>query len=243
MRMDKYNDEETKQEEVIEELPEETREFSRTERNDRIYRESYLNSSVIDIRDGVVDIFGDEKEPEVIEEEIPQEIYIKKNYDVDDYIEKAHENKENDNLMRSLVDTDYDVNKVSEKKDEISKLIEKIEEKEREEDIFSDLMPDDSDTVVTDPIKDDTSSTLNTDASFDIDDSLNTRIEDLKLDTLIGDDTFFNYAKEQEVKKMEDESFRDIIEPKHKVPKKLPMIAFGVTLAILVIVIIILLIK
>ena len=241
MRMDKYLDEE--QEQDIEEVQEEVKnEFSRLEKNDRMYRESYLNSSVIDIRNGVSDIFGEE-EPEVIEEEIPKEIYIKKNYDIDDYIEKAHENKENDNLMRSLVDTDYDVNKVSEKKDEISKLIEKIEEKEREEDIFSDLMPDDSDTVVTDPIKDDTSSTLNTDASFDIDDSLNTRIEDLKLDTLIGDDTFFNYAKEQEVKKMEDESFRDIIEPKHKVPKKLPMIAFGVTLAILVIVIIILLIK
>ena len=145
--------------------------------------------------------------------------------------------------MRSLVDTDYDVNKVSEKKDEISKLIEKIEEKEREEDIFSDLMPDDSDTVVTDPIKDDTSSTLNTDPNFDIDDSLNTRIEDLKLDTLIGDDTFITYAKEEEKKKRDEESFRDIIEPKHKLPKKLPLIIFGVTLAILVIVIIILLIK
>ena len=242
MRMDKYNDEETKQEEVLEEVSEETREFSRTERNNRIYNESYLNSSVIDIRNGVSDIFGEEQ-PEVIEEEIPQEIYIKKNYDVDDYIEKAHENKENDNLMRSLVDTDYDVNKVSEKKDEISKLIEKIEEKEREEDIFSDLMPDDSDTIVTDPIKDDTSSTLNTDPNFDIDDSLNTRIEDLKLDTLIGDDTFITYAKEEEKKKRDEESFRDIIEPKHKLPKKLPLIIFGVTLAILVIVIIILLIK
>ena len=226
MRMDKYLDEE--QEQDIEEVQEEVKnEFSRLEKNDRMYRESYLNSSVIDIRNGVSDIFGEE-EPEVIEEEIPKEIYIKKNYDIDDYIEKAHENKENDNLMRSLVDTDYDVNKVNEKKDEISKLIEKIEEKEQQEDLFSDLLPDDSDTVVTDPV--DTT-------GFD------TPIEETKLDTLIGDETFITYAKEQEQKKQEDESFIDIIEPKHKIPKKLPLIIFGATLVILVIVIIVLLIK
>ena len=227
MRMDKYNEEKT--EDVIEEeKQEEKSEFSRTEKNNRIYKASYLNSSVIDIRNGVSNIFGDEEEPEVIEEEIPKEIYIKKNYDIDDYIEKAHENKENDNLMRSLVDTDYDVNKVSEKQDEISKLIEKIEEKEQQEDFFHDLMPDDSDTVITDPVESEI---------------LDTPIDETRLDTLIGDDTFISYAKEQEEKKQEEESFKDIIEPKHKLPKKLPLIAFGVTLVILVIVIIILLIK
>ena len=227
MRMDKYNDE-IVEDEILEEKQEEKNEFSRTEKNDRIYRETFLNSSVIDIRNGVTDIFGEEEKPEVIEEEIPKEIYIKKNYDIDDYIEKAHENKENDNLMRSLVDTDYDVNKVKEKKDEISKLIEKIEEKEQKEDFFYDLMPDDSDTVITDPVESDT---------------LDTPIDETRLDTLIGDDTFISYAKEQEEKKQEEESFKDIIEPKHKLPKKLPLIIFGVTLVILVIVIIILLVK
>ena len=227
MRMDKYNDE-IVEDEILEEKQEEKNEFSRIEKNDRIYRETYLNSSVIDIRNGVTDIFGEEEKPEVIEEEIPKEIYIKKNYDIDDYIEKAHENKENDNLMRSLVDTDYDVNKVKEKKDEISKLIEKIEEKEQKEDFFYDLMPDDSDTVITDPVESET---------------LDTPIDETRLDTLIGDDTFISYAKEQEEKKQEEESFKDIIEPKHKLPKKLPLIIFGVTLVILVIVIIILLIK
>lgn len=227
MRMDKYNDE-IQEDLALEEKQEEKNEFSRTEKNNRIYRESYLNSSVIDIRNGVSNIFGEEPEEEIIEEEIPKEIYIKKNYDIDDYIEKAHENKENDNLMRSLVDTDYDVNKVSEKKDEISKLIEKIEEKEQQEDFFHDLMPDDSDTVITDPVENET---------------LDTPIDETRLDTLIGDDTFISYAKEQEQKKQEEESFKDIIEPKHKLPKKLPLIAFGATLVILIIIIIILLIK
>ena len=225
MRMDKYNENVTN-EEIEEELTSEKNEFSRIEKNDRIYNATYLNSSVIDIN-GVSEIFKEENE-EVIEEEIPKEIYIKKNYDIDDYIEKAHENKENDNLMRSLVDTDYDVNKVNEKKDEISKLIEKIEEKEQQEDLFSDLLPDDSDTVVTDPVET---------TGFD------TPIEETRLDTLIGDETFISYAKEQEQKKQEDESFKDIIEPKHKLPKKLPFIIFGVTLVILVIIIIILLVK
>ena len=232
MRMDKYNDE-IQEDELLEEKQEEKNEFSRTEKNDRIYRASYLNSSVIDIRDGVTNIFGEEEPTEVVEEEIPKEIYIKKNYDIDDYIEQAQENKENDNLMRSLVDTDNDVNKIKEKKDEISKLIEKIEEKEQKEDFFYDLMPDDSDTVITDPVIDDTLDTP-------IDE---TRLEETRLDTLIGDDTFISYAKEQEEKKEEEESFKDIIEPKHKLPKKLPLIAFGVTLVILVIVIIVLLIK
>ena len=226
MRMDKYNDSVTN-EEIEEELHVEKNEFSRTEKNDRIYKESYMNSSIIDIN-GVSNIFDEDEPVEVIEEEIPKEIYIKKNYDIDDYIEKAQENKENDNLMRSLVDTDNDVNKVSEKKDEISKLIEKIEEKEQQEDFFHDLMPDDSDTVITDPV---------------INDTLDTPIDETRLDTLIGDDTFYNYAKEQEIKQQEDESFRDIIEPKHKMPKKLPLIIFGATLVILVIIIIILIIK
>ena len=226
MRMDKYNDSVTN-EEIEEELHVEKNEFSRTEKNDRIYKESYLNSSIIDIN-GVSNIFDEDEPVEVIEEEIPKEIYIKKNYDIDDYIEKAQENKENDNLMRSLVDTDNDVNKVSEKKDEISKLIEKIEEKEQQEDFFHDLMPDDSDTVITDPV---------------INDTLDTPIDETRLDTLIGDDTFYNYAKEQEIKQQQDESFRDIIEPKHKMPKKLPLIIFGATLVILVIIIIILIIK
>ncbi len=186
-----------------------------------------MNSSIIDIN-GVSNIFDEDEPVEVIEEEIPKEIYIKKNYDIDDYIEKAQENKENDNLMRSLVDTDNDVNKVSEKKDEISKLIEKIEEKEQQEDFFHDLMPDDSDTVITDPV---------------INDTLDTPIDETRLDTLIGDDTFYNYAKEQEIKQQQDESFRDIIEQKHKMPKKLPLIIFGATLVILVIIIIILIIK
>ena len=226
MRMDKYNDDVTN-EEIEEELQNEKNEFSRLEKNDRIYKESYLNSSVIDIRNGVSDLFGEE-ENEVIEEEIPKEIYIKKNYDIDDYIEKAHENKENDNLMRSLVDTDNDVNKIKEKKDEISKLIEKIEEKEQKEDFFSDLLPDDSDTVITDPIENET---------------LDTPIDETRLDTLIGDNTFISYAKEQEIKKQEEESFKDIIETKRKIPKKLPLIAFGINLIILIVIIILLLIK
>ena len=79
MRMDKYNDE-IVEDEILEEKQEEKNEFSRTEKNDRIYRETYLNSSVIDIRNGVTDIFGEEEKPEVIEEEIPKEIYIKKKH-------------------------------------------------------------------------------------------------------------------------------------------------------------------
>ncbi len=220
MRMDKYKDESLDEEPVVEEETSHD-EFSRTEKNNRMYHETYLNSSVIDVSKGVSSIFGDSEEETLVEEEIPKEIYIEKNYDVDDFIEKAHANKENDNLMRSLVDTDYDVNKVNEKQDEISKLIEKIEEKEQQEEFFSDLMPDNnSDTVVTDPI-----------------------MLDDRLDTLIGDETFINYAKEQEEKQEEEESFKDILEKKHHLPKKLPLFIFIGLVIVLIVVIILIIIK
>jgi len=229
MRMDKYKDESLDEEPVVEEETSHD-EFSRTEKNNRMYHETYLNSSVIDVSKGVSSIFGDSEEETLVEEEIPKEIYIEKNYDVDDFIEKAHANKENDNLMRSLVDTDYDVNKVNEKQDEISKLIEKIEEKEQQEDFFSDLLPDEnSNTAITDPIFEETS--LDSDT-----------IGETKLETLIGDETFMNFAKAEEEKKQEDESFKDIIEPKVKLPKKLPLIAFIVSAVILLIVVILIIV-
>jgi len=229
MRMDKYKDESLDEEPVVEEKSSHD-EFSRTEKNNRMYHETYLNSSVIDVSKGVSSIFGDSDEEILVEEEIPKEIYIEKNYDVDDYIEKAHANKENDNLMRSLVDTDYDVNKVNEKQDEISKLIEKIEEKEQQEDFFSDLLPDEnSNTAITDPIFEETS--LDSDT-----------IGETKLETLIGDETFMNFAKAEEEKRQEDESFKDIIEPKVKLPKKLPLIAFIASAVILLIVVILIIV-
>ncbi len=218
MRMDKYKEETDEVEVPSNDIQDE---YSRTEKNNRIYHESYSNSSVIDISKGVSNLFREDEEEVLVEEEIPKEIYIAKNYDVDDYIAKAHENKENDNLMRSLVDTDYDVNKVNEKQDEISKLIEKIEEKEQQEEFFSDLMPDNnSDTVVTDPI-----------------------MLDDRLDTLIGDETFINYAKEQEEKQEEEESFKDILEKKHHLPKKLPLFIFIGLVIVLIVVIILIIIK
>ena len=229
MRMDKYKDESLDEEPVVEEETSHD-EFSRTEKNNRMYHETYLNSSVIDVSKGVSSIFGDSDEEILVEEEIPKEIYIEKNYDVDDYIEKAHANKEIDNLMRSLVDTDYDVNKVNEKQDEISKLIEKIEEKEQQEDFFSDLLPDEnSNTAITDPIFEETS--LDSDT-----------IGETKLETLIGDETFMNFAKAEEEKRQEDESFKDIIEPKVKLPKKLPLITFIASAVILLIVVILIIV-
>ena len=42
---------------------------------------------------------------------------------------KARENRVNDNVMRSLDNTDCEVNKVKDKEDEISKLIDSIEKK------------------------------------------------------------------------------------------------------------------
>ena len=67
MRMDKYKDE-SLEEETVETNESSHDEFSRTEKNNRMYHETYLNSSVIDVSKGVSSIFGDSEEETLVEE-------------------------------------------------------------------------------------------------------------------------------------------------------------------------------
>ena len=131
---------------------------------------------------------------------------------------KARENRVNDNVMRSLDNTDCEVNKVKDKEDEISKLIDSIEKKEKESDFFSELLPDDDDnTVITDPVPSE------------------------KLDNVIDDEALYNYAMANP--NIEEKEFQDILEEKSLSKKnKLPLIIFFITLFLLIAVIIVILV-
>lgn len=155
-RMDKYEE------------PKEEVNYSRVNKNQDMYKEIYMNNTMIDLNNILVDAI---KEEERVEEEsrviAP---YVPKNYDVNDYIKEARENRVSDNIPRSLDNTDCEVSKVKEKKDEISRLIESIEAKEKEGDFFMDLMPEDGeDTVVTEPVDDEDIFTSEEDITYEMD--------------------------------------------------------------------------
>lgn len=198
-RMDKY--EEVKKDEQV---------FSRTQRNQDMYKDVYLNNTFVDYGDVKI---NEEEIEEKVEEHVPV-VYVEKNYDVNEYLRKAHENRVNDNVKRSLDNTDCEVTRVNEKEDEISKLIASIEEREQEFDteFFGDLLPDDGDTVVTDPV------------------------DETKLEKVIDKEELENYHEEKVDEGQED--FSDILDKKRSGNIKLPMIVFCITAFLLVAVIV-----
>lgn len=196
-RMNRYEENSENSEQVI----------SRELKNQDMYKDVYLNNTLVDFNE----INPNAIKETVVEEEIVTTYYEEKNYNINDYLKKAHENRVNDNLNRSLDNTDCEVNKIQEKEDEISKLIESIEKKEKEEELFSDLMPDDENTIITDPI------------------------EEPKLENVIDEEALFNYAMSNPDKKEEEEEFKDIVENKSRSKsKKLPLIIFITTLILLI---------
>ena len=74
----------------------------------------------IDI-DGVIDSVGIEEKVEK-PKQIEQEEYKAKSYSVNEYLEKAHENKSPDDARRDIDDTDF-----REQEDEIRKLESSIQ--------------------------------------------------------------------------------------------------------------------
>ncbi len=225
-RMDKYTEfDET------EEKQDESPVLSRVSKNQIIYDDAYLNSKVVDIAT-VID--GEEVIPPKEEnKEYSKEEYQEKSYDVNEYLSKAHENKKEDNLKREINNNEF-----REQEDEIRKLIASIDEKEDEEDFFTDLKGDNEDTMIgakfkTDEFNDSIYETLVNEKFFD---------GNTILDHALSDNTVLNLEKDEDEKI--DHTFEkimkeDIIERKKS--KKLPIIVFSMTVSILILVIIIIL--
>ena len=226
-RMDKYVDDEFENE-----TPEdETVVLSRVNKNQVMYDDVYFNRTKTDI-DGVIDSVGIE---EKIEEprSIEIEKYEQKSYSVNEYLEKAHENKSPDDAKRDIDDTAF-----REQEDEIRKLIASIDEKEMNEDFFKDLKGENEDTLIGGKLKTD-----------EFDDSIYEALKTGKLgsdntilDRVLGEETVLNIEKEEDEKidhtferiMLEDDEF-------HKKKSKLPLIIFCVLLFTLILVVIIIL--
>jgi len=229
-RMDRYKDFD-EQEELYDE---ENKVLSREEKNQDMYKDVYLNNTIVDINN----IFGKSEDESVIEEteNINKiEVYEEKSYDINAYIEASREKHTNDNAKRSLEDTDF-INTEG----EIKKLIATIEEKEQEEDIFNNLRGDNEDTMIGGKLKTD---------EFDIDiynalKDNDTQDGNIIFNRGLGDKTVHELELAEDEKL--DYTFQKIFESDQKeVAKrnKLPLIIFSITLFILIIVILIVIFK
>ena len=212
--------------------------LSREIRNQELYDNAYLNSSLVDISNILA---VDEEEDIITKQESTEEViqYEEKSYDVNDYLKKAHEKHTSDDAMRDLENQEF-----QSQEDEIRKLISAIEEKENDEDIFSDLRGDNEDTLIGGKLKTD-------DFDTDIYNVLKEDEERLRkygntlLDHAIGDTTILD-AKLREEEKI-DHTFDEIEDQsenkKVKKKKKLPLIIFVTSLIILIIVIVLIILN
>ena len=232
MRMDRYKD--TNDQEINDNEGSKYKVLSRESKNQDIYNDIYMNNSVVDLDH----IFKKEEVNDSLpiqEEVVEVEEYVQKSYDVKDYLEKAHEMHQADDAQRNLNDQQF-----IEGEDAIRKLIADIEEKEQDEDIFSDLRGENEDTMIgakqkTDEFDTNVFKTLLEDAS---------ETENMFLEHVLGDKTVCDLQteKEQDI----DKTFEEIIRSdavSSKKSKKLPWIIFLITLVTLIAVIIIILLK
>lgn len=229
-RMDRYNDLVMEEHGSDEEMPH----LSRIDKNQRMYEDAYLNTSLVDINN----IMTPEDNEEVkIEETISKvsEMYEEKSYDINEYLLKAHEKSSPDDALRNINNNEF-----KEQEDEIRKLIASIDEKEEKEDFFSDLKSDNEDTMIG--------------AKFKTDEFDTNIYETLKNEDLIEENTVLDHAlsdktmvdlEEESLEKL-DHTFEEIIKEdkikKHK-SKALPIVIFCITLFVLIAVIIIILLK
>ena len=229
MRMDRYKEYDEK-----ENLEKENVVLSREVKNQDMYKDVYMNSSLVDINN-LFDNEDKEEDLPIEQNEIEIETYQEKSYDVNDYLEKAHEIHKIDDAKRNLEDEDF-----LETEDQIKKLIANIEEKEQEEDIFSELRGDNEDTMIGAKLKTDEFDT-NIFLTLLEDDISN---ENMSLSHALGEETVYNLQAEEE--KNIDYTFEKIIENDkimtHKI-KKLPLIIFIITLVMLIVVVIVILLK
>ena len=213
-RMDRYTDEE------IEETPQEEVVLSRVNRNQVMYDDVYFNRTRVDINNIIE---GEEEEKAPVKEEDPiEETYEAKSYNVNEYLEKAHENKSPDNYKREIDDKDF-----REQEDEIRKLIDSINEREENEDFFKDLKGDDGSTTIG--------------AKFKTDEFNDTIYNNLKEENVIDDNSVLTKAlgdktvidmKQEEDDKI-DHTFEKIMIEDEEIDKKknaLPIIIFCILL-------------
>lgn len=216
MRMDRYEEEEktndTKQ--------------TRTNKNQELYTDVYLNNVYVDINN-LKEVMERENFEEdnnqetlkVVKETLPtSHPYQEKNYDIVSIIDEAIKNKKDDNLKRNL-----DIENINSL--EIDSIIESINESQKEEEkelkndnLLTDLMPNDDNTTVIAPLEE---PILDASLIADFDSKQEAEISHDMLDDDITEKDF-----------VEDDSFQD----KKKSKIKIVLIIFGILIVIAIVV-------
>ncbi len=228
MRMDRYEEENTS-EEV-------NRPLSRTERHQTLYDNAYDNSSVVDINN-FFDIDEIEDAHEITNEVKEEIVYEEKNYDVNDYLKKAHERLTPDEDVRNLDNQEF-----LSQEDEISKLIASIDEQKESEDFFSELIGDDEDTMVEGQLTEE-EFTKTTYEEFYANEFKKEAPDSTKLEKALTDETISKLELDEEDT---NDAFKDILK-NYGVSKRrkrnLAITIFAVTLFMLIVVILIIIFK
>ena len=212
MRMDRYSDEDTKE-------VEETKNYSRVDKNQRMYYDIYTNNSYVSIDDIIKEDNEEQKE------DTPKEVitYEEKNYDVNDYLLKARERFKPDDEKRNLDD------EFLKDEDEISKLISSIDEKNEEEDFFGVLKGDNSDTMIDGQLMEEEilETTSYEEYTFD------TTTNSVQLSKVLGNETIVNLEM---MEAKNNEGFADVERKglSRKKKRNIAIIVFVITLLLLI---------
>lgn len=190
MRMDKYGDTEDKIKEN------DLSNFSRVDRNQKVYQDIYMNNSYVSIDDLL-----DDATENVLEEDnqIEEKDYEEKNYNIDDYLSKARERLKPDEEKRNLDD------EFRKQEDEISKLIEDIDKKNREDDFFEELLADDdSDTLIEGQVHKEEVLEITSYEEY----SFDTNTNQVQLNKVLGNETIANLEIDE---LNSNEGFSDVV--------------------------------
>ena len=215
MRMDRYEEEEktndTKQ--------------TRTNKNQELYTDVYLNNVYVDINNlkevmerENYDENNNQETLKIVKEPLSvNNSYQEKNYDILSIIDEAIKNKKDDNLKRNL-----DIENINNL--EIDSIIQSINENQKEEEkelkkdnLLADLMPNDDNTTVIAPLEEPI-----LDASLIAD--FENKKEEISHDMLDGDITEKDFV--------EDDSFQE----KKKSKIKIVLIIFSILIVIAIVV-------
>jgi len=212
MRMDRYDEEEKN---------DSTK--TRTNKNQELYTDVYLNNAFVDISE-INEVVHDEEEEEDNSKTIPksEEVvaysYVKKNYDINSLIEEAIIKNGNDNIKRSM-DDELEIDNI------IESINESHEEKEESDELLSDLLPDSDTTTVVSGLGEAIVDTSNVDTSVIHQDEMsNDMIESMKED----DDEVLFKKKTKKDDNLESESKSN--------KKKVIFIIIGIILLIAIII-------
>ncbi len=227
MRMDRY-------EEKNETIKEDNRPLSRTERHENLYENAYDNSSVVDFNNIFDNDIEEKKQEDInIKEKI---VYEEKNYDVNDYLKKAHERLAPDENVRNLNNQEF-----LSQEDEISKLIASIDEQKESEDFFSELIGEDEDTMVEGQLTKE-EFTKTTYEEFYANEFNKDSPDSTKLEKALTDETISKLELDEDTT---NDAFKDIFK-NHGISKKrkryLAITIFSITLFMLIAVIVIIII-